>query len=383
MSEEIYNRAMIREKTIWPSFFYGISDTNIESTKSIIFGLYANTYLLGHNYLEDIEAEELQRLVDIYDASIAELTMEEASLVLEIASKRYVKTIEIQIKNDALTTKTQQLSTDEQEYDAKLAALEADQEALETKRAQIELARDRAELKNKDLEARIQLEQLEQDYVAVEVSQKQLEAGRAELSILQAGLRGLEIQLSIANTSLQIVEAELSKSQITADIAGLEARIAEQELAPQRLEIDNAEYDAAKYEIENVAASKIELIEDGGKLITDETENTEALISKESEIEISQTNEQNAQKDSTLADFDDRESMAEMEMKQSEYNDTLDMNISEDRKNSQIDIVDKRTELQDAQMTSSDIAKDSAIDAAEILATANIVSTLTHEIGSA
>lgn len=381
MSSEICIRAMVREKTIWPSFVYGMP--GIESTKAIVFGLYANSYLLGHDYLEDIEAEELQRLVDAYDSNMAELDMEEQSLVLQIASDRYLKAIEIQIKNNALTTKTQQLSADEQEYEAKLSALDVDTEALETKRTQIELARDRAELKNKDLEAKIQLEELAQDYVAVEISQKQLEAARAELKVLTTALRGLEIQIDIANTSLQIIQAELSKSQIDADIAGIDARIATQNLSAKRLEIDQAELDAMAYEVDNIAVKKIELIETKGDAIEDETTHIGVLESKEAIIETAETAQQNARKDSTLAGFDDRESMADSDKDQGEYDDDLVIEIAGNRKDSQKTIATKKTDIQTAQTSAAATRKSAAIDAATTMATADITTSLTHEIGSA
>lgn len=382
MSEEIYNRAMIREKTIWPSFLYNVPNTDIENTKVTIFGLYANTYLLGHNYLEDIEAEELQRLVDVYDSNMAELDMEDQSLVLEIASKKYIKAIEIQIKNNALTTKRQQLNADEQEYDAKIDALEADKEALETKQTQIKLARDRAELKNKDLKTRIKLEELAQDYVAVEISQKELEASKAELSILLAGIKGLEIQISITNVSLQRIETDVSKSQIKADIAGIKARIASQDLTTKRLEIDQAEFDAMKYEIDHVATEKINLIEAKGENIKNLTTNAEVLETKETEILTSQTSEQNVQRESTFANFDDRESMAITEKDQSEFDDDLDISIADEHKNSQINIATKKTLLPMARRRAAAARKTAAITAAQTMATANITSTLTHEIGS-
>ena len=371
---------MVREQSIWPSFLYGMP--GIENTKVAIFGLYANTYLLGHNYLEDIETEELQRLVDVYDSNMAELTMEEQSLVLKIASDRYLKAIEIQIKNNVLTTKERQLNADEQEYEAKLAALDVDQEALDTKRIQIELARDRAELKNKDLEARIKLEELAQDYVAVEISQKQLEVARAELNVLLAGLRGLEIQSDIANVSLEIIRAEVSKSQIDADIAEIEARIADQGLSSKRLEIDQAELAAMEYEIDNVADKRIRLIETKGEIIKDETKNTGILKAKEAKIETAQCGEQNARKESTIAGFDDRKSMFEVEKDQSEFDDDLNIELAGDRKLSQTKIATKRTELPLARRIAAEIAKNAAINAARAVATADITNTLMHQIGS-
>lgn len=380
MSEENYNRATIRELTIWPSFLYGMPGN--ESMKTIVFGLYANSYLLGHNYLKDIEAEELQRLIDTYDSNMAELDMDGQVFVLQIASKRYIKAIEIQIKDNALVTKTQQLAADEQEYEVKLSALDVDLEALDTKRTQIELARDRADLKNKDLEAKIKLEELAQDYVAVEISQKQLEAARAELRVLTTALRGLEIQIDIANVGLQIIQSEVSKSQIVADIAGIGARIASQNLSPKRLEIDEAELAAVEYEIENVATKRIDLIEEKGEAVADETTHTENLKDKEAGIEEAQEEELNARKESTLTGFDNRESMAGVEKDQSGYNNDLSDNLADNRKASQVVIATKQTELPRARSRAASIRKNAAIAAAETMAVANITNTLTHEIGS-
>lgn len=380
MSEGIYNRARVREGTIWPSFLYGIP--GVEDAKTVVFGLYANSYLLGHNYLEEIETEELQRLVDVYESNMSELDMREQSLVLEIAAKRYTKTIELQIKNNALLTKEKKLDADEQDYEARLAALDVDQKALNTKQVQIELARDRAELKNKELEARIQLEELAQEYAAVEISQKELEAGKVELDILVAALKALEIQSDISNVSLQITKAEISKSQTEAELAGIEARIADQELMPTRLEIDQAVFDAMEYEVENVADKKVELIEAKGESIDDETTRAEELEDKEADVLATQDGEQDAQRENTLSGFDDRDSMALLEQEQSEYNDALSIEIAEDRKESKTSLATKRTDLPVARKSAASTAYSAAVDAAETLALADITNTLTHEIGS-
>lgn len=506
MTTEILDRAMVREQAIWPSFAYEIPDIDIEIDKNIIFGLYANSYLHGHNYLEDIAAEELQRIVDTYDSNMAELATEEQILVLQIASNRYLKVIEIQIKDNALITKTQQLDKDEQEYEARLAALDIDRESLETMGTQIALEINRAELKNKDLEVKIQLEEIAQEYVAVEISQKQLEAGRAELQVLLAAFRGLEIQLDIANTSYQIVdveaskaqlnadkkeievqitiletskqtydaeilsinvhtseieyskkqyevdvvnintqiaelelskkeitsekdninlqteEAELlkieynakiadidmqiaklevskqqysadistmntqiakfeaSKSQLTAEIAGINADIEDKNLSSMRLEVDNAEFTAMQFEVDSIASKRIELIEARGESIKDETLNTESLGMKEHNIQIARISEQNAINQSTIASFADRESAGNVDKDQSRFNAALDKDISGVRKTAQIAIATKREELSTARVTAAGASSDAAIMAAEILATADIINTLTHQI---
>ena len=383
MSQIIYDRAAIRERSIWPSFLYLAPNTDIEAIKITIFGLYANSYLLGHKYLEDIELEELQRLIDIYDTNILDLNKDEQNLVLEIASKRYLKTIEIQIRNNVLITKTHQLDADQQEYEAKLEALEVDQEALNTKRVQIELVRDRVELKNQELESKIQLEVLAQQYVEVEILQKQLEASRAELKVLLAKLRGYEIQLDIANVSLQIVTTDLSKSQITADIAGINARIANQGLLADKLSIDSAELDAIQYEINLVTLRQIALLGTKGVTIQSEITNTIALEAKEVEVRDTQVDERNTIKDSTLLGFDNKLSMAEIDVDQRNSDNELDGDLADLRQSSQILIATKQTDLALARRAAAQLAARAAIAAATTLSTANIATTLSHEIGRA
>ncbi len=383
MGTAIYNRAMVRESAIWPSFLYGLPNTDIEATKTIIFGLYANTYKHGHNYLEDIEAEELQRLVDIYDANISELDMEEQSLVLEIAAKRYIKAIEIQIKNAALATKEQQFEMEEDELAAKIAAFAADQEVITTKQAQLQLLKDKAVIKNTELGAKITAEQAEQNYVDLEISEKILEASNQELNILLAGLRGLEIQFDITNTSLQIAEAEASKSKIDVDIAMIEARTAEKDLAEKRLEVDEAEFDAYEYEIDTVADKRIELIEERGDIIEAETSHNTILEGKESVLETAQKAEQDARKESTKDGFDDRSSLAEVGKLQSEFDDTSDKSLSTSAKTSRELIATERTVLPGERKLAATTHKDAAISAATTLAAADITTTVEHTIGAA
>jgi len=84
MTATIYERGMTRERAIWNPFQYnGPFNAAHEIERSILFGLYANTYLYGHAYLQEIEAEDLQRLLDTYNAAIAGITNDEAKLALK------------------------------------------------------------------------------------------------------------------------------------------------------------------------------------------------------------------------------------------------------------------------------------------------------------
>jgi hypothetical protein len=380
MGEAVYNRAMVREKTIWPSFLYGMP--GIESTKTMIFGLYANTYLLGHNYLEDIEDEELQRLIDVYDSNMAELSMEEQGLVLEIASKKYVKTIEIQIKNNALVTKGQQLNADEQEYEAKLAALEVDRDALETKQAQITLAIDRAENKNKILVSKINLEGLAQQYVDVEIAQKELEAGKAVLKLLYAELRGTEIQLDIANVSLQISEAEASKSGIDVDIANYKARTAITNLVSDRLSVATAEASAVAKEV-TLYSQRRSLVDARGTVVSNETSDINSLTGLESSLEAAQKSEQTARHQAITQGYTDSTILSTGRTTIAASKSSSDIAIGTERMASQITIGTTRATMPPTRCRAASTTATAAIDAAEILATADITTSLTHEIGSA
>jgi hypothetical protein len=380
MGEAIYDRAVIREKAIWPSFLYGMP--GIESTKTIIFGLYANTYLLGHNYLKDIEEEELQRIIDVYDSNMAELSMEEQSLVLEIASKKYVKAIEIQIKNNALITKGQQLNADRQEYQAKLLALEVDQNALETKQAQVTLAIDKAELKNKILVSKINLEGLAQQYVDVEITQKELEAGRAVLKLLYAERRGTEIQLDIANVSLQISEAEASKSGIDIDIANYKARTAITNLAFGRLSVATAEAKAVAKEVA-IYGQREALVDARGTVVSNETSDINSLAGLESGLEGVQKAEQTARHQAITQGYADSVTLSTGRTTIAASKSGSDIAIGAESMTSQIAIGTTRATIPPRRCSAAATTATAAIDAARTLATAKITTSLTHEIGSA
>jgi len=382
MAQLIYDRGMVREQTIWPSFLYGMPNTDIETTKISVFGLYANTYLLGHNYLEDIESEELQRLLDIYNSNVSELDADDQNLVLEIASKRYIKAIEIQIKNNILATKTQQLSADEQEYDAKLAALEADREALITKQTQVTLAIDRAELRNKELRAQIQLEELAQDYIDIDIAQKQLEKSKVDLQVLRTAYEGLEIQLRILEVALEFAMVDANIAQLDADKDSINARVASLNLEVDRVSIAQKEYTAKKYEVDNMPSKQLELQVAKDLHITTETANSAALETQEEVLQTAKKADQIARLGVTIADFDGRIAEKVLEETQSIQLDTAAVQnaaaISDNRKI----LAENETDITDERADAAETNADAAISAAETMATANITSTLTHELGS-
>jgi multidrug resistance efflux pump len=202
-----------------------------EAEREILFGLYSNSYLHGHNYLTAIAYEDLLRLLDNYNNSMAKITNDEAMLVLDIAAKRYVERIEHQIHAAWVVTKRQELDNLNAEYDAKIDALEADEYALETKRQELELARDKAQQRIEELQIQIELEGINAQMVDIEIAEQQLRAARADLELLNAQIEGLNIQLAIAQAGIDLVNAELQVTEIENREANVDIDISEVELA--------------------------------------------------------------------------------------------------------------------------------------------------------
>ena len=381
MAASIYSRAEARERTIWPSFVYNTIFPAVATVdRAIIFGLYAGTYKHGHNYLSDIETEDLQRLVDAYDNNMSHLDMEEQSLVLDIAAKRYVFNVDLLIVQEKLVTKRHKFDADEQELDARIEALEADREELETLRLKITIAQELAENKVKELEAAISLEIVNGEYVDLEIAEKQLAAARAELKVLTTAMHGLEIQLSIVETSLNIVEAEVSKSQLKADMAGIDARIADAGLAGERLEIEQEELAAMEYEINNLYDKKIELIESGNEIIEAEIAGVETDQVKQLALYTENLGKMIATLVAKKQENDNQEMSAGIKK---------DISLSGNTLNKLLALNDKLSFLNEAtKRTKSDIARQltylyhylNAVNVAEMLAASDITNTLTHEI---
>ena len=77
----VFARGIAREATIWSPFqFNGPFGAVHAAERTILFGMYANAYLNGFGYLNEIDAIELARLVGNYEAAMAKLTGEQAQL---------------------------------------------------------------------------------------------------------------------------------------------------------------------------------------------------------------------------------------------------------------------------------------------------------------
>ena len=452
MTDIIYDRAAVRENTIWDAFqFNGPFSTLHAEERTILFGLYANTYLHGKSYLNAIEAEDLAKLVDTYTFNMAQLTNDEAKTVLEISAKRYVEGITQQIHNADIVTRGQKLDSLDAEYDAKTEALDADYAALETQRQKVALAWDKADQKIKDLVARTEIEDVNYQMVDIDISEKELQAARADLAVIEAGLKGLDIQLAITqvglditNTDLQITETEneideigirvsetevqeagvdlditnagisLSKSvasgeKTKVDIKGVAVRVAETELQTTETEAKESQLTAEISKIDadiarlGLVDSELTIVQADKRVTQAENEllvQEKNLITSQGDNVVTETSFRNDQKttqetlDGKILGNDQSDHDFNMEMSQKE---TDFENGMKDKKvdlldGAKRDLVDdiRDTKYEDAQDKADQLAiearaqelyKDAAIAAAQLLADANLITTLTHSVG--
>lgn len=242
MISQIENRGIARGRGIWPSF----ENDPFRGSKIILFGLYAATYMHGLSYLSEITEERLLQIVSEFDLSMAKLSSDQQQTVKEIATKKYIDTIDRQIHEQQMETKRAELDSQNAEYDARFEALETDRIAILTKREQLSQVIQKAASDIKVLEARISEEEVERNYVEVDIAQKELDAAQTRMKVLQAGLRGLELQYDIANIAVQRADLRLDKKQTQQQVDLIPVEQKELEAAVQELEANIKRIETAK-----------------------------------------------------------------------------------------------------------------------------------------
>lgn len=246
MTATIYERGQRRESNIWSPFLWnGPFSAVHDAERAVMYGIYAYTYLQGHNYLVEIETEDLARLVDTYNSNIAGITTDEAKLVIEVAGKRYLQSIESLLHIEKKAAREREIDALDDEYDARIEALEADRDAIATKEAEVQLAIDRTALKIEQLEIDTEIEGVKQSLIDVEIAEKEIEALRVDLRILEVGLEGLNIQLAITqvaldmtNTDLQIVNAENDEAEMDVRISEVGIQTTEEGIRADNVALD-------------------------------------------------------------------------------------------------------------------------------------------------
>ena len=384
MSAEAFNRAMLREKVIWKTFsgnnLFLNADDRVE--RAIIFGLYAGVYLHGHNYLEVIEAEQLQLIIDEYTLNMAQLSAENSKLVIDVAARRYVASIDHQIFAEQMRSKQIRIDAENAKWDSRIAALDADRDALATLRLKTVLAEAQAVNKIKKISAQIINEEYQQAEMDNDALKKELELARVNLRVLQSAIRGLEIQAQINESAYQLYAVDADIAGINAQIASTQAEIARNERSDVEADIERQKNMNFAYEIAEEKQARL-----------DDIDGKESLL--ESDIEA-------------IADYEDQEGLEQAERLNS-------LNVAHDVKLKGIELSKEEslfrsaqrikshendvsfalkrkitTEMRDAddiviiraQIEAKDDLVRASLNAAETISKANITTSLLHEIGT-
>ena len=241
MSDEAYARSTGRETRIWKPFVYSFPFTAEQTSDRItIFGLYANSYLNGHKYLQEIEAEDLANLLADYNARIADLTAQQQLVVADIVSKRYLASIDKIIHDGKMDLEQAKIDSDSDIMDARIAALSADRAALDTMAAKVAAETTKTQARITELEAYIALEGIHLSEVDIEIAQKELQSAKLDNEKLNAQNEVLRLQVATLETAMELIEIDLKIARTAVDIAETERAIAKIGLLADDLTIAQA-----------------------------------------------------------------------------------------------------------------------------------------------
>lgn len=182
----------------------------------------------GHRYalirLEQVSLLELQSLLVKFDRAIIGIAAEAQRWVIEETAKRYEHTVEMAILEAKVATRELGLQEKRQQVDAKIAALEADDYALAVEQERLRIAQGKYALRVDELEAQLRLLDVDASMVEIDILREQQRALQAELDIVKTQLRGLELQQAIAKVALTIAQEQVRRAEVQTDIVELQVR---------------------------------------------------------------------------------------------------------------------------------------------------------------
>ena len=404
--QAVLDRGLIRGRSIWPAFLYqtpGLMAVHV-SERGVIFGVYSGAYLHGYNYLREVTSETLAQMVLDYDQAMAELTADEQRSVLDVTAKRYIEDQALAAKDAALINKERKVEQKASEVDAKVEALESDRQALATKITELDVARSKANTMIKELKAKIEEQALENAQVEAEITRQQLIAKKAELDVIETGIRALEIQAQIAEAAYRLASVGIRKTELESDIGRIALDTAEVDVRKAQTEADTARLKTQK-ETESLAESELtvaqaetdayrqetELLKGKGPLLDQRIEAAEAEIA-ETIPKLAQVIEdeksadltaQESKNQHTVAEYENRTLGYDEKVKTSDALTKLEMNNHAAEGKMIERNAEGRAAYDSARVWANAEKIAGAEQAADIMAKANIVNTLTHQIGAA
>jgi hypothetical protein len=383
MSTDAYARQTQRESYIWKPFVYSFPfNDNQTQDRSIIFGLYANSYLNSQGYLAELESEDLANLLADYNSKISGLTNEQLIVVADISSKRYIASVDQLIHDNKMTTQRAKIDAESDEWDAKIAALSADEAALSTMAVKVATEIEKTNARIAELEAYIEMEGINLSQVDIEIAEKEIQSAKLDVQKLNTANEILRIQLETVNKASDLVDIDVRIARTKADVAETERNIAKIDLLENDVTIEQAQTTIAEAE-EDVEETKNTLIIAKGADLTADKAFQASLLAREATnfnnkgdlIELNFEIKENnliMDEERNRASNDNRVALAELERDLAEVNKTAQATIDSYEASEMFGrVADVTAEV------------DAAISAKEALLEKPLIQVLTHMIGRA
>lgn len=404
--QAVLDRGLIRGRQIWPAFQYqypGMLAAQI-ADRTVVFGVYSGAYLHGYNYLTDVTYETLAQMVLSYNQSMAELTADEQRAVIDVTAKRYIEDQNLTAKDAALLNKGRKVTQKTAEVDAKIAALESDREALATKVTELAVAKAKTGTLIKELEARIEEQVLESAQVEAEITRQQLIVQKANLDVIETGIRALEIQAQIADAAYRLASVSVRKVEMESDINRIELDTVEVDVRAAQTEADTARLKTQK-DTESLVESELTVAKAQTVAYRQETailKGKGPLLDQRIEAaneeigvtipKLAEVIEDEKSADLTAQESKNQHAVAEYENRRLSYGEKVTtsnlLNDMETANHVKEGAMIRSNETNKANLINARVLANKtniagAEQAADIMAKANIVNTLTHQIGAA
>jgi hypothetical protein len=380
MSQDAYARHQARECKIWHLFNYSYPFNDAETADRItIFGLYANAYLNGHKYLNEIEDEELANLLTDYNSKIAELTTQQQIVVADIVSKRYLAGVDKLIHDQKMITKQAEIDNEDALMDAKIAALAADRVALSTMAAKVSAETTKNEARITELEAYIEQEGINLSLADIEIAEKEIALAKLGNEKLNTENEILKIQIETVETAQELLEIDLKISKLLVEIAQTDREIAKIGLLDSELQLEQAKTDLEESGIP-LSSARIDLARAKYTDANAELAYINSLINIESTLLTKKMELMDSKQTVRMNEIDLRSALREMENdKQSDLSDAEVTEATLDQA-SQVVIDDAHIEAIEAGGSAAWDITYAKIQAAIKKAAAAITTQLTHTI---
>jgi hypothetical protein len=277
----IYERARQREQAVWAAFQVGVKINSLAAAfKGIQFGLYDLFGNLGVDYYEALSLEEIVLLTEEYAVAMEEIDAEDQQVAIDIAAREYVLAIDDAIQKEAIRVKGVQVANETDIMDAKVAALSSNEAYLTTVEAQLtattaetanrittltkhlgmegtylsleEMNNKQAEIRKlqSDLSKLNALEnvvklQIQTNRSAMELATKPEELARVEAMADQYAARVAQAEADEQEFFHRKLMVASSIADMEAEIAGYDARIAQQAIQAENLKADKSQTEAS------------------------------------------------------------------------------------------------------------------------------------------